>query len=382
MRRRRSLARIRSRRRRRQARSFSRCRSTTGTSRPVARSCRVADALAAARNPALVLGAGVARSQGYVDAVALAERLRCAVLGAPFVEAAVFPEEHALFQGVLPPAIGPLCKMLAPYDLVVVIGAPVFRYYPYIPGDYLPEGCKLMLVTDDAAEAARAPVGDSILADPGAALRVLATLAVAPQRLAPSPRAAPPTPEPGDRMTPEQLFHALAAARPKHAIVVNETPSNIVALKAYWPVREADSYFFPSSGGLGYGLPAAVGIALAERQLGRHRPVLAFIGDGSLQYSIQALWTAAHLRLPIVVVVPDNSEYAILKAFALLEDTPQVPGLDLPGLDIVSIARGYGCAAVRVETPHDACDALREALGRDGPSVIVAGIFTAAKPLM
>ena len=342
----------------------------------------VAAAFAEARNPVLVLGAGIARAQAWADAVALAERLQCAVLAAPFGEAGIFPEDHALYQGQLPPAIGPLQKMLTPYDLVVVIGAPVFRYYPYIAGDYLPEGTRLMLVTDDPAEAARAPVGDSILADPGAALGVLAGLVAAPTWAPPAPRPKPSAPAPGGRMTPDQLFHALAEARPAHAVVVNETPSNIAALKAYWPTIEPDSYFFPSSGGLGYGLPAAVGVALAERQLGRNRPVVAFIGDGSLQYSIQALWTAAQLALPIVVVVPDNREYAILKSFALLENTPEVPGLDLPNLDIAAIARGYGCAAVSVATPSDARDALREALVRAGPSVIVAAIYTAPNPLM
>ena len=341
----------------------------------------VAEALARAQNPALVLGAGVARAQAYADAVTLAERLACAVYGAPFCEAAVFPEEHALFRGHLPPAIAPLGAMLAPHDLVVVVGAPVFRYYPYLPGDYLAEGTKLVLVTDDPAEAARAPVGDSVLADPGAALRVLAGLVEASGRV---PAARRPTlpPEAGGRMTPDQLFHALAQVRPDHAVVVNETPSNIVALKTRWPVREADSYLFPSSGALGYGLPAAVGAALAERELGRRRPVIAFIGDGSLQYSIQALWTAASLALPLVVVVPDNSEYAILKSFALLENTPDVPGLDLPGIDIARIVCGYGCSAVAVATPDEARDALREALGRAGPSVIVASIYTEPKPLM
>ena len=183
-------------------------------------------------------------------------------------------------------------------------------------------------------------------------------------------------------MTPDQLFHALAEVRPRHAVITNETPSNIAALRTHWPTLEPDSLYFPSSGGLGYGLPAAVGLALAERQSGRNRPVFAFVGDGSMQYSIQALWTAAQLTLPLVVVVPDNREYAILKSFALLENTPEVPGLDLPDLDIAAIARGYGCAAVSVGTPSDARDAMREALARSGPTVIVASIYTAPKPLM
>jgi benzoylformate decarboxylase len=87
-----------------------------------------------------------------------------------------------------------------------------------------------------------------------------------------------------------------------------------------------------ASGILGFGLPAAVGIALSERHTGRERPVIAVIGDGAFHYSVQALWTAAQHQLPVVFVVPVNEEYAILKAFAKLENTPGVPGLDLPGL--------------------------------------------------
>ncbi len=342
----------------------------------------LAETLDKARNPMLVLGAGVARSQGWNAVVALAERLRCPVFLAPLTEAASFPEDHALYKGVLPPALGPLGKMLQGFDLVLVLGAPVFRYYPYVPGDYLPAGTKLVQVNDDAAEIARAPVGDAILADPAEAARLLATLVAAPTRAVPPSRETPPAPPSAEPMTADVLFHALAQVRPPHAIAVQETPSNMAALVRYWPATEPDSYFFPSSGGLGYGLPAAVGVALAERQSGRDRPVFAFIGDGSMQYSIQALWTAARLELPVIVVVASNSEYAILKSFALLEDTPDVPGLDLPGLDLVSIARGYGCAAKEVATPGDARDAVREALGRRGPSVIVAAIYTERRPLL
>ena len=343
----------------------------------------LAEALDAARNPALVVGAGIARSQGWDAVVELAERLRCPVFLAPLTEAASFPEDHPLYRGVLAPAIGPLGQMLQGFDLVLVLGAPVFRYYPYVPGDFLPAGTRLVQINDDAAEIARAPVGDAVLADPAASARLLATLVAASGRPAPSSRATPAAPAPAEPMTPDVLFHALAQVRPAHAVAVQETPSNMAALQRYWPATEPDSYFFPSSGGLGYGLPAAVGIALAERQSGRNRPVFAFIGDGSMQYSIQALWTAAQLDLPVVVVVADNSEYAILKSFALLENTPDVPGLDLPGIDLVSIARGYGCTAQAVSTPGDARNAVREALGRrGGPSVIVAAIRTERKPLL
>jgi hypothetical protein len=92
-----------------------------------------------------------------------------------------------------------------------------------------------------------------------------------------------------------------------------------------------------------------VGIALAERETGRNRPVVAIIGDGSFQYSVQSIWSAAQLQLPILIVIMRNRQYTILKSFAELEHTPGVPGLDLPGMDFVSIAQGYGCDAARVE---------------------------------
>ena len=91
------------------------------------------------------------------------------------------------------------------------------------------------------------------------------------------------------------------------------------------------------------GAPAAVGIALAQKKAGSDRPVVAFVGDGSLQYSIQCLYSAAQHKAKVVFVVPCNAEYAILKEFAVLENTPNVPGLDLPGLDIVSGAKAFGC---------------------------------------
>ncbi len=334
----------------------------------------LADALVRARKPTLVLGGGVTRGSGWADAVALAERLRCAVFAAPESEASSFPEDHALFQGELPPAIGPLCEALQGYDVVAVLGAPVFRYYPYVPGDYLPGRTRLFQVTDDAAETARAPVGDSVLADPVLALRVLLDMVGSSERTPPPLRPNPADPAATATMTADSLFYALAQDRPAEAVLVQESLSNLKLLKRRWPATRPDSYYTFASGGLGYGLPAAVGIALAERHSGRDRPVVAIIGDGAFQYASQALWTAAQLQLPVVFVVPRNGEYAILKSFAELEQTRGVPGLDLPGLDITLIARGYGCTSLDVSTPGAAREAFREALARPGPTVIVAAI--------
>ena len=118
-------------------------------------------------------------------------------------------------------------------------------------------------------------------------------------------------------------------------------------------------------------MPAAVGVALADRERGVTRPVVGLIGDGSSQYSVQALWTAAQHRLPIVYVVMRNDEYSILKSFAVLEETPGVPGLDLPGLGIAAMARGWGCRAVDVATTQELEQEFKTALTADTTTVIV-----------
>ena len=118
-------------------------------------------------------------------------------------------------------------------------------------------------------------------------------------------------------------------------------------------------------------MPAAVGVALGDRARGVKRKVVATIGDGSFQYSVQAIWTAVQHDLPIVFVVMRNEEYSILKSFALLEKAPGVPGMDLPGLDIVSIATGFGCRAVHADTAEQLAKQFTIALTAQGPTVIV-----------
>ncbi len=345
---------------------------------------QLADALAASRNPALLMGAGVDRAGGWEAGVRLAETLQAAVYAPPANERTAFPENHPLYGGGLPFAIKPLCEKLQGHDLVVVFGAPVFRYYPYVAGEYLPAGTKLWHVTDDPEEAARAPVGDSLLADPVLVIGALngALQGHAPSRQPPAPMAQAGVPEASAPLSAAALFAALNAERPDHAVMVEESPSNLSDLHAQWKVTEPQSFFTFASGALGWGLPASVGVALAERDTGRNRPVFAVIGDGSLQYSIQSLWTAAQHKLPLVVVVPDNSEYAILKSFAVTEKTPGVPGLDLPGMDIVKLAEGYGCTAERAGTADAVRSAVRAALGRSGPTVLVVPIKPDVPPLL
>ena len=106
------------------------------------------------------------------------------------------------------------------------------------------------------------------------------------------------------------------------------------------------------------------------------------IGDGSLQYSVQCLATAAQHKLKVIYLVPCNREYAILKEFAVLEKTPNVPALDLPALDIVSTAKGFGCAAIEASTRQQIQDAFSKGLNADGPTVIAVPIKHQIRPLV
>lgn len=343
-----------------------------------------AQQISQAKSPVLVLGPALDRADSWDAARQLAEKLSVPVWTPPEAERAAFPEDHPLFQGFLPFAIGPLSERLKGHDLVVVVGAAVFRYYPNVPGDYLPAGARLLHVTDDPAEAARAPVGDSLLADPRLAVEGLLEL-VEPGRYPAVPRRAvtrePPDP-PGQTLVPAEVFATLQATRPADAVLLVESTSNLAEFRNWVPITRPLSFFLFASGGLGWALPAAVGVALAERDTGRRRPVLAVLGDGAANYSIQALYTAARHQLPVVFLVLCNREYGILKAFADHQHTSGVPGLDLPGLDFVALAKGYGCAAFRADTSDALARALQDAFGRPGPTVLEVPITAAVPPLL
>lgn len=350
-----------------------------------------ADALNSAKNPVLIYGSAIARGQGWNAGIKLAEKLNIPVWAAPASERPAFPENHPLYAGGLPFAIKPLCEKLEGHDLAIVIGAPVFRYYPYVEGDYIPDGLRLLHITDDPLEVGRAPVGDSLLSDAVLAIEGLtefvkpraAKVSINKQvhNMAPHPAAVASTGK-QSILSAAELFRALREVSPKETVLVEESPSNLGELHREWPIEAPDSFYTFASGSLGWNLPASVGIALGEKDSGRNRPVVAIIGDGSMQYSIQGLWSAAQQKLPIVFVIPKNNEYAILKSFAVLEETPGVPGLDIPGLDIVALAKGYGCSAVRAETIDQVKAACKEAFSRQGPTVIEVPILPSIPPLI
>jgi benzoylformate decarboxylase len=347
-------------------------RSVVGRTTPDAEAlAQLAARLRQARNPALVAGPDVDASGGWDAAVALASNQRLPVWASPAPGGGRigFPEGHPQFMGVLPPAIGPIAQLLEQYDLVLVAGSSVFPYYPYIPGPLLAQRTSLVAITCDPAEAARAPMGDAIVGDVALALERLAQLAgIAADRPAPSPRPAPADPEDdADPITGSTAMAALADAWPEDGIAVVEAPSSVLALRNRLRLSQPGSYFFSASGGLGFGISAAVGVQLASAD----RPVVCVLGEGSAQYGITALWTAVAYRVPVTFLVLRNDEYSILKWFAGLEQMTGAPGLDLPGLDVAAVAGAYGMPARSVSGREQLTEALREAIAAgDGPRLV------------
>ena len=326
---------------------------------------RLVERVAAARRPALVLGGDIDADGLFEDAVRLAERLGAPVWAAPSLFRLPFPNRHPQFQGVLPAGIAPVSAAFEGHDLVLVLGAPVFRYHEHLPGSYLPEGTRLIQVTGDASAAARAPMGEALVADPAAVVDLLLQSLDAPARPAAPYRPAPaPLTAEGPGLHPEQVFAALRDELPEDTAYVVESTSTNAAWWRQMDLRRPGSYYFPAAGGLGFGLPGAVGVAMARPD----RPVVAVVGDGSANYGITALWTAAQHRVPLTVVLLRNGTYGALRWFGGLLGVPDAPGLDIPGLDFTRIAEGYGVAARHVEGVEELRAVLAEPA--DGPRLI------------
>ncbi|EKS9912990.1 benzoylformate decarboxylase [Burkholderia multivorans] len=333
---------------------------------------RLGDALDAAQRPAFVVGAALDRAGAWDEAVRLAERHRARVYVAPMSGRCSFPEDHPLFAGFLPAIREQIVARLDGHDLVFAFGAPAFTYHIEGFGPHVPPGATLVQLVDDPGTAAWTPQGDAVVGNLKLAARdLLARPAPAerpmPAARAPRQRVAPPVA--GERMSAAFALQTLADLRDVHDIVVEEAPSARPIMQEHLPFTRSGTFYTMDSGGLGYGMPAAVGVALAQPE----RRVIALIGDGSSLYSIQALWSAAQLGLPITFVILNNRRYAALQDFAPVfgfgPDDP-VQGTDLPDLDFVALAAGFGCRGVRVGDPARLRDTLADALRATAPVVV------------
>jgi benzoylformate decarboxylase len=329
---------------------------------------KAARLLESSRRPAIVAGAGVDRAGAWYDAVALAERLGAAVWTDPMHPRAGFPQDHPLFQGHLPLSQAPIADQLSEYDVVLVLGAPVFRYFPYDPGSPVKEGTRVIHVTDNPEEASRAATGMGLMGDVALAIRQLNEhLPEKAGRPAPPPPTEAPAPEPKGLLPADYVLHALSQHLPDRAIVVEETPSSRAMLHKHVRIKSPGGFYAAASGGLGFGTSSAIGLRMASPD----RPVVCVVGDGSLMYALQALWSAVRYRIAVVYVVMNNKQYKILRLLGELGGIGEgVPGLDLPGIDIIGAARSLGCEGETVDNPEELSDALKRALKVGNPYVL------------
>lgn len=309
----------------------------------------VADRLSTSSTPVMVVGAGADDPASWDALVSLAERRGMPVWQEAFGARAGFPQHHPLFAGHLPAARSGVREALGGHDLVLVVGAPVFRQYPYEPGPFVAEGTRLVLVTDDPAEAHRAPADLVVLAPLPAFLVALAEV-VSPGESRPARERddpTPPAPVEGEGLRAEHVLAALAARLPDDTVLVEETPSSRPALHALVPARAPLGFVSAAGGGLGFALPAAVGLRMALPG----RPVVAVVGDGSALYQVQALWSAARYGAGVLTVVLVNGRYAILDRLVALRDPDaKAPWPGFEDVDVAALARGLACPAIEVDT--------------------------------
>ena len=337
----------------------------------------LAAALSESKRPALVVGPGVDRAEAVDLMVKVAEKTKAAVWVSPFSARCSFPERHPQFAGFLHASPGQLSDALRDHDLVVVIGAPVFTFHVEGHASIFDGATTIFQITDDPTAAAVTPSGTSIVATMKPALSALLDLLPETKRTIAAARALPQAPSAADPIPVEFLLHSLSQAMRNDAVLVEEAPSHRPAMQKFMPMRGQDSFYTMASGGLGFGLPAAVGMALGRPDV----RTVCLIGDGSAMYSIQALWTAAQRKLPLTVVVINNSGYGAMRSFSQVMQVRNVPGLELPDIDFVKIAEGMRCDAVRVSKSSELTGVLKRGLAHKGVSLIEVMVDSAV-PLL
>ena len=329
----------------------------------------IGKALDASERPAIVVGGAVDRDGAWDETVALAERHNARVWVAPMSGRCSFPEDHRLFAGFLPAMREKIVALLDGHDLLLALGAPVFTYHVEGAGPHVPEGASVFQIIDDPDTASWTPVGTTAVGSIRLGVEDLLARPAPSLRPAPAARAPQVAAEPSSPMTAAFAVQTLAEVRRPEDIVVEEAPSTRPVIQRYLPITRSETFYTMDSGGLGYGMPAAVGVALAKPSA----RVIGLIGDGSSLYSVQALWTAAQLRLPITFVILNNRRYAALQDFApVFGFSPEdvVQGTDLPGLDFVALAHGMGCAARRVSDAGELKEVLATALASNATNLV------------
>ena len=355
----------------------------------------VLDALARrmlqAERPVIIAGDEIVKSDALEAAGAFAKALGAPVYQQSAPYGSHFLSEHACYVGSLSRDQKQVRGVLAKHDLLVVLGADPLRMSVWSEVEPLPEGLAVLhlgLVDWDmgknfAAEmAVRADVRETLLAltpvleklgGERLAARAQASLAqltkdnwtarraLLAERIESRGSAKP--------IDPDWLTLQIAKALPRDGIVVNEGLTSSRHITDLVPYRDRYSFHALASGGIGWGLPAAVGVALAQAP----RPVCCFSGDGSAMYSIQSLWTAANAKLPITYVIANNGGYRIIKQrLKAFHGSDRYVGMDFqdPGIDFTALAQSLGMPAERITEPDALAPALQRAFATPGPKLL------------
>jgi benzoylformate decarboxylase len=361
--------------------------------------------LAQAKRPVIIAGDAVAQSRAHAELVALAELIGAPVYTEFVPSTASFPATHPLFRGATLRSQAAVRQVLDQYDVLFSVGGDLFTLSLPSEIDPMPPGMRLIHLDTDPWEIGKNyPAEVAILGDPRSTLPEI-TAAIEAAMTGGARGAARERFKAASETTlaersalkakakalagksPVQalaLLDAIGDMLPKDAVVIEEVLSSAPGIRSLIRSDDPQSYYGLRGGGIGWGIPAAIGIKLALP----HRPVVALVGDGSAMYTIQALWTAAHDRIGVVFVILNNRSYRILKQrlLALRGHAEQVDtfvGMELvdPPIDFVGLARSLGVAAEHVKTVHDATDLVAHGIKSNAPLLIDVDLDPAFKPM-
>jgi benzoylformate decarboxylase len=344
-----------------------------------------------AQRPVIVTGDEIVKSDALKEAAQFAE-----LLGAPAYQCSTpygahFLSESPCFMGALSRLQKQVREVLSPYDLMIVLGADPLRMSVYSEVDPMPDGLSMVqvgLVDWDLAKNYGAEI--ALKADVKETLRALVPALKAAGGAALESRAKQGVAELASKnwsarrkplieqiskasgkspINPDYLSLQVVEAMPDNAILVDEGLTSGRQLLSLRPHRDRYGYHALASGGIGWGLPASVGVSIANPD----RPVVCFSGDGSAMYSIQSLWTAAHHKLPLNVVICNNGGYRIIKQRLLaFHGDDHYVGMDFvdPPVDFAGMAKSMGLEAIRITDPAELKPKLTDAFKRPGAKLI------------
>lgn len=323
-----------------------------------------ADRISAAKQVVIVAGPEIDRSGAWNDLVRLAEKIDAAVWTSPMASRGCFPESHPNFAGFLPANAKAISSRLSGADLIFVAGAPAFTLHTQTGGESWPDADILQL-TADPGVASYTQSGECVVGDVKAGIKGLVKRLPQKSSNSAKGRGSAPTLKPDDPLQDAYVLQRLSNLRPKTSLIVEEAPSSRPDIQRFLPVDRPESFFATASGGLGFALPAAVGVSLACPE----KRVIALVGDGSSMYSIQALWTAAKFKCPLSIIILDNQGYYALKRLAS-EFGLDAIGSDVEGLDFKALSKGFGVPARSVSTPEELETGLKWVFSGKRPALL------------